>query len=368
MALQSQLFLGDARLEKAAVSDPAHIVPGERGPHVVKIQQALIQVAGATIEPDGTYGPATAAAVADFKRQHQPPILNFAGKIDDIVGIKTLAALDSQLPKPGRLRLNFGVDLTLVDIVVNFIGAAAERARDPEEALPQSLLAASHDPVKDPPLNRKLLRHKSNNNLLFRVAQGTTEVGVKGAPLLAKVLLSIQAMLGGRDPSNSNPLLSGKILILGTSSGGRSAINFAGMMAQAGLLPHFVAPIDASFSQADTATRPGDNPQRVLPTPFFTLVAAAGPLGVLIPRIPNRHNFFQTRGNHRGDSFNPLASPFFSSDMAGGLGEIHGQVESFVRHEVSVKGAFGTSDDNFHEECDALGRLEAQKMIAKELA
>jgi hypothetical protein len=109
MALKSELFRGDPKLEAAASSDPAHILPGQRGPHVVKIQRALIQVAGADIEPDGIYGPATAAAVADFKRSQKPQILNFAGEIDNIVGIKTMAALDAGMvpngPKPnGSLR------------------------------------------------------------------------------------------------------------------------------------------------------------------------------------------------------------------------------------------------------------------------
>jgi hypothetical protein len=366
MALQSQLFRGDPKLEKAAVSDPAHILPGERGPHVVKIQQALIQVAGATILPDGNYGPATAAAVADFKRKHQPQILNFGGRIDDIVGIKTLAALDSKLPKPGGLNLNFILGITLVDIVVNFIGAAGASPRDPEEAILQSLLFASHVPVQDP-FSRKLLRHKTNGNLLFRIAQGTTEFGLKGAPVLARVLLSIATMLRGRAPLNDNPLLPGNIFILGTSSGGRNAINFAGLLVQSGFSPHLVASIDASFFQSETDTRPSDNPQRVLPTPNFQLSRIAEPVPALIPRVPNRHNFFQTKGNHRGDSFNPFASPFFTSDMAGGLEEIHGRVDGFTNHEVAVRGAFGKTDDGFHEECDALGRREVQLMIAGEL-
>lgn len=63
MALQSQLFRGDPKLEAAGVSDPAHIVPGAKGEHVRRIQQALIQLGGAAIAPDGVYGPATAAAV-----------------------------------------------------------------------------------------------------------------------------------------------------------------------------------------------------------------------------------------------------------------------------------------------------------------
>ena len=95
MALQSQLFGGDPKLEAAAVSDPAHIVPGTKGPHVGKIQQALIQLDGAAITADSSYGPATAAAVAAFKRKRA--ILNFQGKIDDIVGIKTMAALDAEM-------------------------------------------------------------------------------------------------------------------------------------------------------------------------------------------------------------------------------------------------------------------------------
>ncbi|HUP79555.1 MAG TPA: hypothetical protein VM260_13470, partial [Pirellula sp.] len=60
MALQSQLLRGDAKLDATAVSDPAHILPGARGPHVAKIQQALIQLDGAAITADGAYGQGTA--------------------------------------------------------------------------------------------------------------------------------------------------------------------------------------------------------------------------------------------------------------------------------------------------------------------
>ena len=67
MTLQSKLFRGDPQLEAAAVSDPAHIVPGARGDHVRKIQTALIQLDGAAIGADGAYGAATAAAVACFE-------------------------------------------------------------------------------------------------------------------------------------------------------------------------------------------------------------------------------------------------------------------------------------------------------------
>ena len=362
MALQSQLFHGDSKLEDAATIDTRHIQPGANGSHVEKIQKALIEVAGADITPNGDYNDKTASAVAEFKKNQKPQILNYKGKIDDIVGIKTMAALDAaMLLKEGKKKSG----PTLVDIVVNLIGAPGANPKDDEEALPLSFILSSYNVVQQK--NRKQLRHKISGNLLLRLAHGTTQFGPGGAPVLTKVAASIVAMLAGKDPDSGNDLLPGKTFILGSSSGGRCAIEFAGMLAQSGNVPHFVASIDASFTQADTVDRPSDNPNRVLMVPTFTLRAAAGALAGLIPRIPNRHNFFQSKGNHRGESLNPFADPFLTSDMAGNLQEIHGKVESFLNHEVLVTGAFGQSDDNFHEECDALGRREAQIMIANAL-
>lgn len=94
MALQSQRFRGDPKLEACAVSDPAHIFQGARGPHVGKIQQTLIELDAADIVQDSIFGPATAAAVRAFKQTRG--ILNASGKIDEIVGKKTIAALDQE--------------------------------------------------------------------------------------------------------------------------------------------------------------------------------------------------------------------------------------------------------------------------------
>ncbi|MBI3411990.1 MAG: peptidoglycan-binding protein [Planctomycetes bacterium] len=124
MALQSQLFRGDPKLEAAAVSDPAHIFQGARGPHVGKIQTALIQIDGAAIAQDSVYGPETASAVRAFKQKRQ--ILNFQGKIDDIVGKKTTVALDQEMLARerrggGGLSLNFGLDDNGLDIPPDII-------------------------------------------------------------------------------------------------------------------------------------------------------------------------------------------------------------------------------------------------------
>ena len=91
----SQLFSGDPKLDAAAMSHPAHIFLGAKGPHVVKIQQALSKLEGVVVDQDGAFGPGIAAAVRAFKTKRQ--ILNFLGKIDDIVGKNKIAALETEL-------------------------------------------------------------------------------------------------------------------------------------------------------------------------------------------------------------------------------------------------------------------------------
>lgn len=97
MALQSRLLRNDTHLEAAAVSDPAHIVPGTKGEHVRKIQLALIQLDKATIAADGIYGPATAAAVLAYKKKRS--IINRATQTqaDNIVGKMTIDRLDKEM-------------------------------------------------------------------------------------------------------------------------------------------------------------------------------------------------------------------------------------------------------------------------------
>ena len=97
MPLQSQLFKDDPKLEAAAVSHPAHITPGARGPHVVKIQQALNEILGSSLVPDGIYGQGTAAAVLQYKRERNIVNKTYQTEADNIVGIMTMAALDADM-------------------------------------------------------------------------------------------------------------------------------------------------------------------------------------------------------------------------------------------------------------------------------
>jgi peptidoglycan hydrolase-like protein with peptidoglycan-binding domain len=97
MALQSKLFSGDAKLEAAAVSDPAHILPGSTGPHVAKIQRALILLDDAKNSEDSVYGPATAAAVLAYKQKRNIINRSYQTKADNIVGKMTIASLDGEM-------------------------------------------------------------------------------------------------------------------------------------------------------------------------------------------------------------------------------------------------------------------------------
>jgi hypothetical protein len=85
-------------LESCAVNDADHITPGSTGDHVKRIQIALNTLSNVFLAIDGMYGPATAAAVVAFKEAQSPPLRQtWESKADNIVGIRTIRALDAQM-------------------------------------------------------------------------------------------------------------------------------------------------------------------------------------------------------------------------------------------------------------------------------
>jgi hypothetical protein len=98
MGLRSRLFSGDGKLEAAAISNPAHIVPGAAGQHVGKIQQALRLLDGDAIDPAELaaerYGPSTAKAVLSYKTRYGIINRAYQTQPDNIVGIMTMSSLD----------------------------------------------------------------------------------------------------------------------------------------------------------------------------------------------------------------------------------------------------------------------------------
>jgi hypothetical protein len=101
--LTSKLFRDDEDLQACAVSDPAHLVPGAQGPHVAKVQQALVILGAGVISADEIaeerYGDTTARTVLTFKGPPRNILNPDLGQVvpDNIVGKRTIATLDREL-------------------------------------------------------------------------------------------------------------------------------------------------------------------------------------------------------------------------------------------------------------------------------
>jgi hypothetical protein len=87
-----------SKLENCAIHDLDHIIPGSVGDHVRRIQIALNQLMNIFLGMDGVYGERTAAAVVASKDAQSPPLRQPGqSKADNIVGIRTIKALDKQI-------------------------------------------------------------------------------------------------------------------------------------------------------------------------------------------------------------------------------------------------------------------------------
>lgn len=115
--LSSRLFTeGDQatldRLENCATGRPnevlSHFVQGQQGPHITKVQQALKSIQDnerslgiPEFDVNGIYDKRFADAIAVYKAKRD--LKNFANKIDNIVGIKTIRSLDNDAKKRTRV-------------------------------------------------------------------------------------------------------------------------------------------------------------------------------------------------------------------------------------------------------------------------
>ncbi len=116
MPLRAEIFSGDPKLESAAVHDSAHILPGSSGPHVEKIQVALMLLDSASIASRelaaDLYGETTAAAVLAYKRKRNIINRSYQSTADSIVGKMTIASLDSEMAERSAIQKRSGCDYT----------------------------------------------------------------------------------------------------------------------------------------------------------------------------------------------------------------------------------------------------------------
>ena len=83
-------------------SDPHHVVPGERGEHVSKIQYAVLvlepgcRISGGELR-DRSYGADTAKAVLAHKTRRKIINTSYQKTADNIVGKMTIRSLDTEM-------------------------------------------------------------------------------------------------------------------------------------------------------------------------------------------------------------------------------------------------------------------------------
>lgn len=99
--LKSELFQSDPRLERTLVSDPHHIVLGDVGEFVSKIQYAVLVLEGGRISAgelqSRRYGPDTAKLVLAYKTTRRIINASYQTRPDNIVGKMTIRSLDTEM-------------------------------------------------------------------------------------------------------------------------------------------------------------------------------------------------------------------------------------------------------------------------------
>lgn len=328
--LDSPQFKGDPALEACATRDASHVTPGSTGPHVRKIQDALNRIDNAGIGSDeyaaAKYGTATTLAVTAFKSKRR--ILNYAGQIDSIVGIKTIRALDQALLDLGR-GLENALDTTpYVDVIVNFVGGRV--GNSPSDATARLQKPANYD---------------ARGRTLFGMGVGA-DVGLPNP--VPSTLYAIQRL---------RRLASiGLLCIRGSSLGGRYALELAEMLTTQGMPISFISLQDAAFSSADATNLPDQTFQGTITNiPLFR--------GRNV-RAETKISHFQTVGNKAVQSYsqNRLV---WGSDLNG---EIHGEVRGFLSRPWKVPGWHGSTAGYAHNYCCSAAEGEDSRTISRLLA
>ena len=329
MALESKLSTNE-KLRKCEVADEHHV--GEQfspvGPWVTLIKEALNAWAARQTPPlpplpmSDKFDKATGDRVALFKKLHSPPILNYKGQIDRIVGKKTVVALDGELPRLGAAPI---AATEQVDIVVGFQGAGRnEEFRLEDDAMPTRRIL---------PYLRKhvlALEPKKKERSLRRFGSLTVTIGAQSKAMLDGFVRKVEESVSG-------DRVFGKVCIWGSSSGGRNALDFAHRLSNRGIPLEYVGILDAAFFPNETGDRPAglSDPAAQKPPMFRQFHGVRG-------RILRNH--FQTEGNAvkivKHDLLSGALTLQWTSSMPGE--EIHGEAVGF--ESKIVRSGLGSGD------------------------
>jgi hypothetical protein len=233
--LRSAFFRSEpsGRLRRALNFDPDHIQPGLRDPVIFFIQEALVGLKEATSSQfageTNFFGPHTVAAVLAFKRKFiakGEPLNN-----DPIVGTGTTDLLDRLLlQKQGAPDVPPPAPVSK-DILVHVVGADPTKAPAGKETTEgQALVGIPSVAAFARMVNNSHLVHKQWNG-------GSSRFNTDPKPDILK-------FINQNLPGNGQPF---RILLGGTSIGGRVVVDVADALSKQGTPMRYVGIADAAF-------------------------------------------------------------------------------------------------------------------------
>ncbi len=319
-----------------------------RGEPVRKLQEALaaIQKKDSALKlrkfsVNGVYDKDFANAVEDYKRARG--IKNFANAIDNVVGVKTIIAMDGELPASAAPSPDKPVDnRKKVDVVIRLEGNRVEGRMTGSKVLP----SGRHLQVYSPVPSDRLLSNPTTGRFLFLDGWFLHDTGAKARGMLN------QSLALAKGVAKDLNLAIDRVYFYGSSAGGRSVLDFADATRQSLGKLTMIGVADAHFTQEDTDDKPTGSANatgfiaKPDNTPRFSRFSATDttPPG-------QRFNWFQTAGNH-GQKRGGFGEAVFTSSFDG---EIHGTVTDYANFPLSVSAAAELNDVRAHEEACTRG-------------
>ena len=234
-----------AKLEDCATGQPnevaSHFSEGQNktGEHVSRVQQALQNIQKnepglgiPAFSVNGDYDSAFAKAIAVYKEKRN--LRNFANKIDEVVGVKTIRRLDlDQATIEGKGKTEPPTPQKTQDLYIKIFGfdEPSQQGRDVSSSAEAQAFVAAINVVSG-----YLDRH-------FKLETVWFIGGFEPSPV---PLITLRAAI---IMARNKPVSAGRIFISGGSSGGKNALQVAERLAQLPL--KFIGFWDAAFQRED---------------------------------------------------------------------------------------------------------------------
>jgi len=329
-----------------------------RGAAITRLQQALKQIAEkdktlvlGSFTVNGVYDAAFAKAVERYKTARD--IRNHSNLIDNVVGVKTIAAIDRELGTGAAPEPKAGPK---ADLVMRLEGNRAVGPLDGRGVLRSASLRQVYERVNG--FSDQVLFNSNTNRFLFLAGHTLHDTGTVAEGFFNKLVLIAEGFTRQLNVSID------RTYFFGSSAGGRAVLDLAPRVkAKFGKLT-MIGVADGHFTAEDTTTEPqGEasilgNIDEPTNTPVF-----GGFSSTPTTDPSNRFNWFQrlgNRGKERG------GRRFFTSPLDG---EIHGSLTGFIDFDLTSAMSRQAASDpqRAHDECCSKGLAAMEEKIVLDL-